>query len=411
MAIRPYFRTQAFFRRWMWAWSAHAANLALCSWLMGVERGSSPARSLGLFISAILGILFVPLLIAGAEAFRKSGYDHKVARAGALVALLGSLFIYGGSILVGSDSLPGFKVLTISREFAASGALGYCAYVFFCDWRRIARSGSFLAMLSCGSYGLTRMLHALLVAGGAASNVRWISIDILCQGGIAIATLLLILEQQANAVSAALEELKISEQRYQFEASHDGLVRLWNQKAILDLLANELSRAQRLRVPVSVFLIDLDLFKQVNDTYGHLVGDDVLRSVAAKITNAVREYDHVGRYGGEEFLVVLPECTAEAAKQIAERVRESISREPVLCSPSEVSITASFGVSQWRPEQQIRELLQEVDVALYEAKHNGRNRIVVGNMREENGDKPAASQATARQFFAGCAPPPRSHLV
>ena len=89
----------------------------------------------------------------------------------------------------------------------------------------------------------------------------------------------------------------------QFVASHYPLLRLWNRRAILDLLSKELSRADRLQTPLCVFFIDLDSFKRVNDSYGHLVGDDVLRSAAEIMSGAVREYDHVGRFGGEEFLV------------------------------------------------------------------------------------------------------------
>jgi len=161
-----------------------------------------------------------------------------------------------------------------------------------------------------------------------------------------------------------------------FEASHDPLVRIWNRRAILELLTTELSRAKRLQNLLSIFFVDLDSFKRVNDNYGHLVGDDVLRNVGEKLCRAVREYDHVGRYGGEEFLVVLPDCPAQAAREVAERVRQSIGGEPILNAPT-VSITASVGVCQWTPGQEIRELVRRADVALYRAKSKGRNRVEV----------------------------------
>jgi diguanylate cyclase (GGDEF)-like protein len=85
------------------------------------------------------------------------------------------------------------------------------------------------------------------------------------------------------------------------------MLRLWNRKAMLDLLIKELSRAKRFHSPFSVFLADVDFFKHVNDTHGHLVGDEVLRGVSTRISEAIRRYDNVGRYGGEEFLAVLPD--------------------------------------------------------------------------------------------------------
>jgi two-component system, cell cycle response regulator len=177
----------------------------------------------------------------------------------------------------------------------------------------------------------------------------------------------------------AHEELVDAREALKFEATHDSLVGLWNRRAIMDLLSKELSRAKRLNTPFSIFLADLDFFKHVNDSHGHLVGDDVLRTTAARITSAVRDYDHVGRYGGEEFLVVLPDCTAELAKHVAERARLCISEEPVMEIPVEVKISASIGVCQWHSGQGVNDLLREADVAMYRAKDNGRNRVEVAN--------------------------------
>jgi diguanylate cyclase (GGDEF)-like protein len=166
------------------------------------------------------------------------------------------------------------------------------------------------------------------------------------------------------------------------EASHDSLLHLWNRRGIFALLNTELSRAKRLKTPLSVFFIDLDFFKLVNDTFGHLAGDDVLRSVAKKVSSAVREYDHVGRYGGEEFLVVLPNCNVEAALEVAERVRQHVSDEPVVIATTQLRITVSVGLSQWHPDQELPDLLRRADIALYRAKQNGRNRVEVESASE-----------------------------
>lgn len=171
-------------------------------------------------------------------------------------------------------------------------------------------------------------------------------------------------------------ELIAAREALQFEATHDSLLRMWNRRAILEALSREMSRAKRVGTALSIFLADLDFFKRINDSFGHLVGDDVLRAAAARMSAGIREYDYVGRYGGEEFLVVLPDCNLEGAHQIAERVRQRISGEPILELPAEIEITASLGVAQSSPGQSVTELLHKADVALYAAKNNGRNRVV-----------------------------------
>ncbi len=170
------------------------------------------------------------------------------------------------------------------------------------------------------------------------------------------------------------EEVAEAHEALRFEASHDSLLRMWNRRAIIELVGKELSRAKRSQSPLSILLADVDFFKRVNDSYGHFVGDDVLRDVAKGISCAVRECDHVGRYEGEQFLVILPNCTAEAAREVAERVRRHTNEEPMV---NEIEITVSIGVSQWLSGQGISELLQQADAALGRAKQNGRNRVEV----------------------------------
>jgi PAS domain S-box-containing protein len=223
IATRPYFRSQSFFWRWMWAWTAHAANLAVTLSLTCLNWGGPLLRSVALLISVILGLLYIPLLIAGVEAFRNSGRDARCARCGTIAALASALAIYLASTLAGSNTSLALQIRTLPREIAAAAALWYCAWVFFRYRRRTASNGSLLAMLSCGGYGLGRLLYALLPAGGSALGLRWMAIDLLCQGGIAIATLLLLLEHEAQADSA----VRTSEQRYQllFERNLAGVFR------------------------------------------------------------------------------------------------------------------------------------------------------------------------------------------
>ncbi len=135
-----------------------------------------------------------------------------------------------------------------------------------------------------------------------------------------------------------------------FKATHDDLTALLNRGAILDLLSRELSRTLRENGCTVVLLVDLDHFKQVNDTYGHLVGDEVLREVARRLLASVRSYDFVGRYGGEEFLVVLNNCEAERAMERAEELRQAIAQSPVRTAVAPIRVTMSAGVfasKQW----------------------------------------------------------------
>lgn len=159
------------------------------------------------------------------------------------------------------------------------------------------------------------------------------------------------------------------------QATHDGLTGVLNRNSILERLDQELARAARASEPVSVLMVDLDRFKSVNDAHGHLAGDAVLREAARRLQGASRAYDTIGRYGGEEFLVVLPGCgTADALSQ-AERLRDSIASMPFLFEGSNLRVTASFGLT-CTARTPSRDVVRIADEALYEAKASGRNRVV-----------------------------------
>ena len=165
-------------------------------------------------------------------------------------------------------------------------------------------------------------------------------------------------------------------EKMRFQATHDALTSFLNRGAILDLLARELSRASRERTSIAVLMADLDHFKDINDNYGHLVGDEVLREVAARLTVSVRPYDSVGRYGGEEFLLILVNCDADAAMERANELRRVIASTPVKTANGSIQITTSMGVlasRNWRSTSP-DDVLREVDSALYVAKEAGRNR-------------------------------------
>jgi len=160
------------------------------------------------------------------------------------------------------------------------------------------------------------------------------------------------------------------------QAMHDSLTLLLNRRATLDFLLSELVRAKRKHHPLSVMMVDIDFFKSVNDRFGHLGGDEVLCEVARRLRNSARTYDLVGRFGGEEFLIVAPGCgTAESLIQ-AERLRAVVCSQPITLKDLPVTVTISVGAATTLdPSQQNMEaLLTAADKALYRAEANGRNR-------------------------------------
>jgi two-component system cell cycle response regulator len=178
-------------------------------------------------------------------------------------------------------------------------------------------------------------------------------------------------------------ELVAAREKLRFEAMHDSLTGLFNRRATMDQLDRELSRAWRVGSPVAAVMIDVDHFKSVNDAHGHAGGDAVLREVAARLRQTLRAYDTLGRIGGEEFVVLLPECDADGAAAVAERLRMLVSEKPIATSNGPLRITASFGISstsQQGPRGTAEELLRTADQALYAAKRGGRNRVVVATL-------------------------------
>jgi two-component system cell cycle response regulator len=182
------------------------------------------------------------------------------------------------------------------------------------------------------------------------------------------------------------DKLVQAREAMRFKATHDTLTGVWNRGTVLEALDREVWRARREGTSLGILMVDLDHFKSVNDTHGHLAGDAVLREVTRRMQTGVRPYDAVGRYGGEEFLILLPGCNSEETEHKAERLRNSILQVPVTTSAGELSVTTSIGgvaTGQW-PQETPNQFLQMADLALYRAKEEGRNRTVIAGIAEHD---------------------------
>jgi diguanylate cyclase (GGDEF)-like protein len=193
-----------------------------------------------------------------------------------------------------------------------------------------------------------------------------------------------LLVRLARQVMALMElrqrdrELALALTAMQRLASEDGLTGLMNRRALLEALQREVERCKRLGSALSVVMIDLDHFKDVNDRHGHAMGDAVLRGVAGTLRSGIRAVDIAGRYGGEEMCLVLPDTDAAGAATVAETLRAAIAAQPYEDGQQSVNITASFGVSTFAKDgyDSVDKLLRAADAALYRAKTTGRNRVV-----------------------------------
>ncbi len=173
--------------------------------------------------------------------------------------------------------------------------------------------------------------------------------------------------------------LLAAQQAVRQEAMHDYLTKLWNRPAIEEILTKELARARREDGCVALILIDIDHFKRVNDTWGHKEGDRVLRRTAEIMRSNLRAYDAIGRYGGEEFLIIMPGCEAKTAATRADSLREELAKTEIPVSGRTVSLTVSIGVTAScdHDTDDVDLLIHAADEAMYRAKHAGRNRVEI----------------------------------
>lgn len=189
-------------------------------------------------------------------------------------------------------------------------------------------------------------------------------------------------EKLTDAVDAAVKKWKDLEfgretqEKLEMLASVDPLTGLLNRRAILNKLDESIKHSRRYEINLSVIMLDIDHFKEVNDNYGHFIGDHVLKKIALFLQRKIRDTDAAGRLGGEEFLVVLPKAIMSSALTVAERIRENLATTKMKNLIGDVfSITVSQGVASYKPGDSVSSLISRADDAMYSAKQNGRNRV------------------------------------
>jgi diguanylate cyclase (GGDEF)-like protein len=347
-------------RRLAWA-GAIAASYAL------------DALFLGLF--ALAGV--VPGTLAAAYA----------AAAGAICGLTVIAYRRGWALAPGGGELAEPQIVAaLALQLAVVWAAPQLAFPWLCNIFTVFAFG----MISL-SVRESLVVWSLVFAGGGAvlyAKAPQLGIPLATPAQLVLVWLFfaailgrfVMLSVYAGALRARLREsrrrLAATLDQVQRLISHDELTRTLNRRSLVARLAEEKSRSERNGASFSLALMDLDHFKNVNDTHGHAAGDEVLRGFAGAVHEAMRQTDVFGRYGGEEFLLILTGSSAETARDAAERIRAAVGSRDWNSAAPGLSVTVSVGITSFRKGDSIEQLLKRADNALYQAKRAGRNRIV-----------------------------------
>ena len=342
------------------------------------------------------------LLLVGAMALQVRGLQHEAGQRPANAALLALLAL---AALV--QFLWHAPANAVWRIAATSGLLGA-----LCAW-------SGLVMLRCLQHGKARpprQLAALLIAPHALASLTFAarSLGVLLAPGRLVQdgrlhesiSMLGALVWLFVSLGMALSMLGLVTYRLQRQlrlaATHDALTALPNRRAADDFMAHEALRAQRQGTPMSALMIDIDFFKKVNDQHGHAGGDHVLQTLSRLLKERARASDMVARWGGEEFLMLLPDTPAQGAQEMAEQLRQAVQNTPLRWQQQSVPITVSIGTATWsRGPFHANALIASADSALYQAKNTGRNRVCLAS---EVPAPPAHPAPAAPEAATGPAP-------
>ena len=231
--------------------------------------------------------------------------------------------------------------------------------------RQAALAMAFVLLSYMGLDLATQLIPATYqLPGGVATVFRWLNLS-------------LVFVMSGYTARYYVKRVEEAERRLHDLATTDALSGLWNRRHFLDCARVEVRRAQRHGQPLTVVLADIDHFKRVNDDQGHAAGDDVIRHVSAVLRGQLRAPDIVGRWGGEEFIMLLPQTDLAGAAMLCDRLRRDVETTPCEHSQRAIHVTMSFGVAAVDLESALEESAKHADAALYEAKHAGRNRVVL----------------------------------
>ena len=185
-------------------------------------------------------------------------------------------------------------------------------------------------------------------------------------------------KQAKERAEKLAQELLEANKKLRELAYRDGLTGLYNHRYFQEILEREIKRARRYKKPLSLLMIDIDHFKKINDTYGHLHGDEVLKRLAQIFSESIRACDYAARYGGEEFSIILPETLLNGALNVAERLRQRVKNTPIVLADQEIRVTISIGLAAYENTQREitrSQLIALADKALYQSKMAGRDRV------------------------------------
>ena len=282
-----------------------------------------------------------------------------------------------------ADPLRGFAVIQLSLEGLRERKSELIVQVLAATAGALVLAGLLSTVIASGVTGPIRHISEVVaeIARGRmqarANAARCGALDELAEGINTMATRVgLTQEELRHQVNLATAELRQQKEAAEQAARLDPLTQVLGRRGFTEAADNEIQRCLRYRHPLSLIMIDIDHFKVINDTHGHATGDAVLVGFAQLLTRELREWDMVGRLGGEEFAVLLPSSNAEQALAAAERMRESLRENHISVRGQPLAYTASFGVAEFQPhELTLDSLLARADAALYDAKRSGRDRV------------------------------------
>ena len=294
------------------------------------------------------------------------------------------------NILIGGQ----LEVSTASDLITALHALSTVQPDLILAQMRLPTHGGIELLRHTNEHPVTRAVPMILYGGIMTAAERIIAFNLGATDLISEPFVSAELIARLRASLRARHKLSLLEKR----AHQDSLTGLANRGVLEDHLLREWNACHRRRVPLAVMILDLDFFKTINDTFGHAVGDEVLRQTAKRLAQSVRSSDLVARYGGEEFVVIAPDCPLEAVVTMAQRFRASLAHTTISAAGTDITVTVSVGIaladSAYRNTP--KDLLCQADVALYRAKGSGRNTVCIYHEPAHEGPAPAVVFASGQ---------------